>query len=413
MSDHPIAHASPLPTAASGRALGIGMAGIAATALGLAFSPAGVVATGWLVGVCFWTAMAIGMLLLVLIHHIFDAVWSTVLRRQLEHGLAAFKWLALLFLPLLVASWIGPRDLVWSWMNPAHLIAGEGKTVGTDIIYAKKAGLPEYRRIHGRDGRLLRHLDLAFGAAQEGVVRPGFGRRPKWTTNNRFTAGMGLPMAGLTLTFAAVYWIKSLEYHWFSTMYGVWFFANCMRGAYSLGVLIMIWLWNRGDYKGILNQDHWHSIGKMMLAFTVFWGYIAFSQYFLIWNANVPEETFWYNLREYGDWWGVGLVLVFGHFLVPFLALLSYRFKVTRGPISRIAVWILAVIFIDLCWNILPAIKDPQGHPVPVPFARPSLGGDGDRGDRRRLHLGLPAKLRDRQPHSDPRPEDRRQPVAP
>ena len=138
-----------------------------------------------------------------------------------------------------------------------------------------------------------------------------------------------------------------------------------MRGAYALGVVIMFWLWTRGDYKGILHQDHWHSIGKMMLAFTVFWGYIAFSQYFLIWNANMPEETFWYNLREYGDWWGVGMVLVFGHFLLPFLLLLSYRYKVKPAILQRIALWILAVIFIDLCWNILPAIKDAHGNPQP------------------------------------------------
>jgi hypothetical protein len=103
----------------------------------------------------------------------------------------------------------------------------------------------------------------------------------------------------------------------------------------------------------------------MMLAFTVFWGYISFSQYFLIWNANVPEETFWYNIREYGDWWGVGMILVFGHFLVPFLVLLSYRFKVTHRVIRRISLWILGVIFIDMCWNVLPALKDANGNPLP------------------------------------------------
>jgi hypothetical protein len=186
-----------------------------------------------------------------------------------------------------------------------------------------------------------------------------------WTKMNRMTAGFGIPLVALTLTFAAVYWLKSLEYHWFSTMYGVWYFANCMRGAYSCTILIMVWLYNRGDFKGILHSDHWHSVGKMMFAFTVFWGYISFSQYFLIWNANVPEETFWYNLREYGDWWGIGMVLVFGHFLLPFLLLLSYSRKVNKAPIRRIALWILGVIFIDMCWNILPAVKDAAGNPLP------------------------------------------------
>ena len=357
----------PLPSAASaaGRALGLGFAGIAATALGLLLSPVHIVATAWLVGLSFWTAMAIGMLMLVLIHHIFDAFWSTVLRRQLEHGLVAFKWLALLFVPLILASWFGPRDIVWPWMNPAHLMMPKGVTVGADIIYAKKSGFLNL-------GALTVFTALFFGIwlwLSARLRKASFTQDkdgdPKWTKQNRFTAGMGIPLAGLTLTFAAVYWIKSLEYHWFSTMYGVWYFANCMRGAYSLGVLILLWLWKRGDYRGIIHEDTWHSIGQMMLAFTVFWGYIAFSQYFLIWNANVPEETFWYNLREYGDWWWIGMALVFGHFLVPFLALLSYRYKVTHRTIRRIALWILAVIFLDICWNILPSMKDPQGRPLP------------------------------------------------
>jgi hypothetical protein len=349
----------------AGMALGIGLAGTAVTALGLFFSGVNSVATAWLVGVAFWTAMAIGMLMLVLLHHIFDAMWSTVLRRQMEHCLAAFKWLALLFAPLLLVSWLGQKDAVWPWMNPAHVMAAEGKTVGADIIFAKKSAFLSL-------AALSIWTALFFGSwiwLSARLRRASFAQDLdgdlKWTRQNGWTSGLGIPLTGLTLTFAAIYWIKSLEYHWFSTIYGVWFFANCMRGAYSLCVLIMLWLWNRGDYKGILNTNHWHSIGQMMLTFTVFWGYIAFAQYFLIWNADVPEETFWYNLREYGDWWWIGMVLVFGHFLVPFLLLLSYRYKVTPYAIRRIAWWILVVIFLDLCWNILPALKDAGGHPLP------------------------------------------------
>lgn len=133
----------------------------------------------------------------------------------------------------------------------------------------------------------------------------------------------------------------------------------------------MVWLLRRGDYQGILNTNHLHSIGQLMLAFTVFWAYVTFSQYFLIWNANVPEETFWYNLRELNhdgstnQWWYVGLVLLFGHFVIPFCALLSYRFKVTPHILRRIAYWVLTVILIDICYNVLPALKDAQGDAAP------------------------------------------------
>ena len=351
--------------ASASKALRLGLAGIAATALGLLFSPVRIVAAAWLVGLVYWTAIAIGMLILVLIHHIFDAQWSTILRRQMEHSLAAFKWLALLFLPLILISLVPPRDWVWPWLNPAHVLAAESKTVGTDIIYAKKMGFLNLHVLVIWTAGFFALWIWLSARLRRNSFRQDIDGDPKWTKRSGFTAGFGLPIMGLTLTFAAIFWIKSLEYHWFSTMYGVWYFANCMRGAYSCCVLIMLWLLNRGDYKGILTEDHWHSIGQMMLAFTVFWGYIAFSQYFLIWNADVPEETFWYNLREYGDWWWVGMVLVFGHFLVPFLALLSYRFKVTPCIIRRIALWILGVIFIDMCWNVLPALKDAHGHPLP------------------------------------------------
>lgn len=346
------------------KALYIGLAGMVVTLLGGFISGAQTIAMSWLVGVSYWTAIAIGMLLLVLIHHIFDASWSVILRRQYEHGLSAFKWLALLFVPLIVVSWMAPHDLIWPWMNMAHEIHG-GHTVGEDVLYLKKAAFLNLNMFTGMTvGFFAIWVWLSSRLRKASFTQDSDGNAG-WTKMNRQTAAFGIPLVALSLTGAAIYWIKSLEYHWFSTMYGVWFFANCVRGALSVGVIITLWLYNRGDYKGILNKNHMHSIGQLMLAFTVFWAYVTFSQYFLIWNANVPEETFWYNLREYGDWWWVGMILLFGHFFVPFFCLLSYRFKVTHHIIRRIAYWILAIILIDICYNVLPAIQDSHGHPQP------------------------------------------------
>jgi hypothetical protein len=374
MSSHAATAPAALPAESSaplaGKALTIGLVGIALTAVGIFVSGGTAVAVSWLVGVTFWCAIAIGMLMLVMIHHIFDASWSTVIRRQFEHGLSAFKWLGLLFLPLVLASFLYQRDIVWPWLNLDHEIHG-GHTVGHDPLYLKKAGFLSPGMFIGMTaGFFLIWMWLSARLRKASFSQDGDGDL-KWTYTNRVTAAMGLPLGALTLTFAAIYWVKSLEYHWFSTMYGVWFFANCARGALSIGVIIMVWLWNRGDYKGILNTNHFHSIGMLMLAFTVFWAYVTFSQYFLIWNANVPEETFWYNLREVNhdgstnQWWYVGLVILFGHFLVPFLALLSYRFKVTKPIIRRIAYWILAIILIDIAYNIMPVMKDSHGDSLP------------------------------------------------
>ncbi len=355
---------------AANKALLVGIVGLALTVAGIFVSGAQAAAMSYLVGITFCTAIAIGMLMLVMIHHIFDASWSTVIRRQFEHGLSSFKWLLLLFLPLAATPFIGHGDLVWPWMNPGHEIHG-GHTVGHDPLYIKKAGFLNVGAFVG--GTIVFFLLWMWLSAR--LRKASFAQDSdgdlKWTFMSRKTAAFGIPIGALTLTAVAIYWVKSLEYHWYSTMFGVWFFSNCARAALAVGILIMIWLWNRGDFKGILNTNHFHSIGMLSFAFTVFWAYVTFSQYFLIWNANVPEETFWYNLRELNhdgstnQWWYVGLALLFGHFFVPFLYLLSYKHKVTHSRIKPAAIWILCVILLDMCYNILPALKDSHGDARP------------------------------------------------
>jgi hypothetical protein len=368
----PVASSNNFPAAAasSGKFLMAGFVGLAVTAAGIFVSGAQNVAHSYLVGFTFWAAIAIGMMMLVLIHHVFDASWSVLIRRQFEHGLAAFKWLALLFIPLLATALLAPHDLIWPWMNPDHVMHGS-HTVGQDVLYTKKASFLNINMFTGMTvGFFVIWMWLSSRLRKASFSQDSDGDL-KWTYMSRKTAAFGIPLLALSLTFASIYWIKSLEYHWFSTMYGVWFFANCVRGALSCGVLIMIWLLARGDYRGVLNKNHFYSIGLLMFAFTVFWAYVTFSQYFLIWNANVPEETFWYNLREVhadgtpSQWKYVGLFILFGHFFAPFLYLLSYKHKVTPAYVRPAALWILAVILVDLCYNILPALKDAHGDPLP------------------------------------------------
>ncbi|HEX2852237.1 MAG TPA: hypothetical protein VHO24_03285 [Opitutaceae bacterium] len=382
-------HAAPISAAmatesstasAASKALVTGLIGLALTAIGVLVAPdTHGVALSYLVGITYWTAIAIGALMLVLIHHIVDASWSVVIRRQWEHSLAAFKWLAVLFLPLLILAWVKP-GFVWPWMDLDHVLHGGHGTVGADVLYQKKASFLNRNMFTGMTvGFFAIWCGLAYFLRKASFTQDVDGDA-KWTFANRRNAAIGLPLGALTLTFAAIYWVKSLEYHWFSTMYGVWFFANCVRGGLCIGVLIMVWLYNRGDYKGVINNNHFHSIGQLMLAFTVFWAYVTFSQYFLIWNANVPEETFWYNLRELNhdgstnQWWYVGLYgILFGHFFIPFFALLSYRFKVTKHIIRRIALWNLTIILLDMCYNVLPALKDEHGDSLPF-FSLSSFG---------------------------------------
>lgn len=355
------------------KALGLGLAGIAATAAGLFMADGKTIGLSWLVGLSFWIGIAIGMLFLVMIHHIFDASWSVVLRRQFEHGLAAFPWLLLLFVPLIVVAWSHPH-LIWKWMDPTYdltQIGGEG-TVGEDVLWTKKAGfLNVYFFTFFTLGSFLSWIFLSSRFRRNSFTQDTDGDI-KWTTSSRKWSAGGLALTALTMTGAVILWIKSLDYHWFSTMFGVWYFAGAVRAALAVGVILLVWLWKRGDLKGVLNNNHLHSIGQLMFAFTVFWAYVTFSQYFLIWNANIPEETFWYNLREmnlstgeFNQWGVIGMFLLFGHFLLPFLVLVFYKVKLSKVWMPRVAGFIAFVVLIDIIYNIMPSKKTLVGDAYP------------------------------------------------
>ena len=353
-------------------ALGIGLAGLAVAAAGAFLDGLQAAAAGWLVAEVFWVGVVVGMLFLIMLGYVFDAGWSIVLRRQLEHGVAAFKWLAMLFVPLLILAWMKP-GLLWRWMDPNLDLTALGGhcTVGEDVLYARKSGFLGLGFFTVRAVvYFLVWAGLAAVFRRNSFSQDGDGDA-KWTLSSRKWAAAGLVLTALTATFAAIDWAKSLEYHWFSTMYGVWYFSNGMRSALSVLALIGVVGLARGPFPGIVNRTHLYDVGKLMLTFTIFWAYIVFSQYFLIWNANVPEETFWYNLREIthtgepNQWKYVGMFILFGYFLVPFLYLLSYKAKVTPRLLWPIAVWILAASLVDVCYNILPFRRDGAGDPLP------------------------------------------------
>ncbi len=361
MSTHAETPSAPSPS----KALVVGIIGIVATAAGLFIAPdKHGVAAGWLVGLVFWMAVALGMLLLVMIHHIFDASWSVVLRRQFEHALSAFPWLFVLFLPLIISVFTAP-GFVWPWMDTSHPMHGGHGTIADDPLYIKKSGFLSVPFFLGFTALSFGLWIFLAGKFRKNSFSQDSDGSASWTSSSRKWSAAGIPLTALTLTGCVILWVKSLDYHWFSTMYGVWFFANSARAALGIGVILILWLHARGDFKGILNTNHLHSIGQLVFAFTVFWAYITFSQYFLIWGANIPEETFWYNLREintdgtFNQWGYVGMLLLFGHFLFPFLFLLSYKHKVTPSKLRFIVCCILTTIFVDMCFNIMPsAMKD-------------------------------------------------------
>lgn len=350
--------------AKAGTFLVAGVVLAAITAAGVFMGDSGRVAVSWLIAMAFWTGISLGALLLVMIHHIFDAGWSTVIRRTLEHWLSVFPVLAVLFAPLVIVSLFVDHGVIWKWMD--HDL------VGGDILWTKKSGFlnPTAFTI----GYVLFFAIWILLSSQ--LRKHSFAQdddgSPAHTIANRCWSAAGLPLTALTLTFAAFYWLMSLEYHWFSTMYGVWYFAGSMRAALAFFTIVCLYLVSRGVLQGIFRTAHLLTLGNVMLAFTVFWAYVTFSQYFLIWNANIPEETFWYNVREMNlstgetnSWWYVGLALLFGHFFLPFFFFLGHGNKKVPARMVGICLWILAIFLLDLFYNVLPATKLPSGDAVP------------------------------------------------
>jgi hypothetical protein len=159
----------------------------------------------------------------------------------------------------------------------------------------------------------------------------------------------------LTQTLAVVDWVMSLEPHWFSTMYGVYFFVASLGGFFSL-ISISMWLLQRsGRLREVITPEHYQDIGKLLFGFGVmFWGYIAFSQYMLVWYGNIPEETGWYITRQLGGWRKVSLLLLFGHLCVPFVLLISRHPKRIKGVLAIMAVWLLCMHYVDVYWLVMP-----------------------------------------------------------
>ncbi len=348
----------------------IGAAGLIVSLIGF-FVDTQIAAWSYLIGLIFVTSIAIGMLFLVMMHHIFDAEWSVIVRRQAEHFISALPYLGVLFVPLWVLTYMGgDQGILWLWMDHTASLHGHG-TVGTDILYLKKAWWLSETFFWFRAIFCFAVWSYFAWAFRRNSITQDEDGSPKHTYSSRKHAAAGLILVALTWTAASFDWIMSLEYHWFSTMFGVWIFSSAIRAALSVMLLTCAYLVAKGPLKGIFNTKHLHDVATLAFAFTVFWAYITFSQYFLIWNANIPEETFWFNDREQGLWWPISMVLIFGYFLFPFLYLLQFPLKVNYKSTTFIGSWLLIMNLVDVFYNILPSLKDSHGEPFQL-FSEPT-----------------------------------------
>lgn len=302
-------------------------------------------------GFLFCVGVALGCLGIQMILHQFNAGWSAAPRRTAEGIASLLPLCALLFVPVLVNALIGSDSTkLFKWMVPSY-VAG-------DVLFEHKQGWLNVNFWIVRSAVYFGLWSmLALKLYQWSRKQDLSGDR--WlTAKARRMSSYGLLIFALSSAFASFDWLMGLDFHWFSTMFGVYFFAGSVLSAICTIVLVLAMLSNAGKLKSVVTPEHFHDMGKMMLAFTVFWAYIAFCQYFLIWYSNIPEETAFYNLRQQGDWRYLSIFLVLGHFVVPFLVLLFRGVKRTPRLLAFVAAWLLIMHAVDLFYIVRPVIKE-------------------------------------------------------
>jgi hypothetical protein len=297
----------------------------------------------YLVSFFYFTCLAMGGLFFTAIQHAVAAGWSVNVRRLAESLTAFVPFILLLGLPIVL---LAGKDL-YLWLN-AEEVAKDAILMGK-AAYLNKAFFIIRFLVFAGLWFLFAKKIVGFSLEQD---KDG---QDHWTVDATKWSIAFLLVFALSFSLFSVDFLMSLEPHWFSTIYGVYCFAGLFQSTLAFLTLMALFVERNGLAKGLVTIEHVHDLAKLTKGFTVFWAYIAFSQFMLIWYANLPEETIFYIDRSHGGWLFVSLSLLIFRFVVPFLALLPRWAKRTPGHLATVCVLILVMQYVDLYWLIYPS----------------------------------------------------------
>ena len=322
------------------RALVVAVLGLILYAFGATWWP-GRAYHAWLFGYIFWLGVALGCLAIVMIQHITGGAWGLALRRILESGARTIPAMALLFVPVL----FGMKKL-YPWARP-ELVAANPH-LQHKVPYLNPTFFTVRAAIYFACWSLLAWLLSRWSRRQDETGDERFVDRFQ-----KLSAG-GLLVFVLTMTFASVDWVMSMEPFWFSTIYGGLLMTGFAVSAFCFAVAVAILLARSGPLERLVTPKVLHDLGKLMFAFVMVWAYFALSQFLIIWYGNLPEEIPWYQRRFRGGWQWLGLVIILFHFALPFLLLLSRSVKRDSKRLLRVAVLVFVMRLVDLYWVVAP-----------------------------------------------------------
>lgn len=310
-------------------------------------------AHAYLLGISFCLSISLGALFFVILQHLTNARWSVTARRLAELLASPIPVLGILFVPVLLSMFAGSGAL-YHW--------NDAEAVAADTLLQHKApflNAPFFAVrcvIYFAAWIATSRFFLRSSVALDGGDDDAF-------YSMRHYSGPAMLVFALTVNFAAFDLLMSLDPYWFSTIYGVYFFGGCAVAFLATLPLLVMFVQSRGVLKEAVTVEHFHDFGKLLFGFVFFWAYIAFSQYLLIWYANIPEETGWFSVRQNHGWEYVSLLLLVGHFALPFAGLMSRSVRRSRNLLAGWCVFLLAVHAMDLYWLIMPSVAPETAIP--------------------------------------------------
>jgi hypothetical protein len=299
----------------------------------------------YLVAYLYWTGASLGSIALLMINHVTGGAWGVAIRRFLEAMIRLLPVMALLFLPIALGL---PQ--LYEWARPeavAHdaLLQHKHAYLNVPFFLARTAG---YFVVWILVERTLVRWSDAQDATTDALP----------TERLELVSRGGLLVMGLTMSFAAIDWMMSLEPHWSSTIYGVIFMGGSVLTAMALAIVLSALAREGTRLPDAISPDQFHDLGKLMLAFTMLWAYFNFSQFLIIWSGNLPEEISWYLARTSGGWKALTISLVAVQFVLPFIILLSRRVKRRPAALAVVAGGMLVARFVDMFWMVSPAFHE-------------------------------------------------------
>jgi hypothetical protein len=330
----------------SNRGVMFGAVGIVAVAIGFFMVDFSQFLQSYLIGYMFWIGISLGSLSLLMVQYLSGGAWGLVARRVFEASTRTLPLMALLFLPIALNL-----PTLYKWARPEAI---------EDPIIQLKAGYLDPQFFYIRTILyFVIWMGLSFLLSKWSKDQDDTAPQPPGPADRKFRvlSGPGMVLHVLAITFMSVDWVMSLDPHFYSTIFGVLILGGQGLSTLAFTILVLQGLSNSKPISVVADAERFHDYGKLMLAFVMLWAYFNVSQLLIIWSANLPEEIPWYIERLQGHWAPWAVVILLGHFVLPFMLLLSRDLKRHGRVLSRVAFLVLVMRVIDFVWTIGPIFR--------------------------------------------------------